>query len=38
MTVATASEVGIDINRRMTVIAGGFGSTDFVVDVVGYYR
>jgi hypothetical protein len=38
MTVANASVVGIDANRRMTVIAGGFGSTDFIVDVVGYYR
>jgi len=38
MTVANASVVGIDAGRRMTVIAGGFGSTDFLVDVVGYYR
>jgi hypothetical protein len=34
--VANASVVGIDANRQITVIAGGGGTTDFAVDVVGY--
>jgi hypothetical protein len=34
--LANASVVGIDANRQITVIAGGGGTTDFAVDVVGY--
>ncbi len=37
LILANASIVGIDASRRITVIAGGGGSTDFVVDVVGYH-
>jgi len=29
--------VGVDDGRQITVIAGGAGSTDFLIDVVGYY-
>jgi len=36
LILANASVVGIDANRRITVIAGGGGTTDFAVDVVGY--
>jgi len=36
--VANASVVAIDANRQITVTAGGGGTTDFMVDVVGYYR
>ena len=35
--VACASEVGVDDGRQITLIAGGAGSTDFLIDVVGYY-
>jgi hypothetical protein len=36
LILANASVVGIDANRQITVIAGGGGTTDFAVDVVGY--
>ncbi len=35
---ANASVVAIDANRQITVTAGGGGTTDFIVDVVGYYK
>jgi hypothetical protein len=38
LTVASGSVVGVDANRQITVIAGGGGSTDFLIDIVGYYR
>jgi len=34
---AAGSLVGVDASRQVTVIAGGFGSTDFHIDIVGYY-
>jgi hypothetical protein len=38
LVLANASVVALDANRQVTVIAGGGGSTDFILDVVGYYR
>jgi len=35
--VACASVVGISAARQVTVIAGGGGATDFVIDIVGFY-
>jgi hypothetical protein len=35
--LTTGSLVSINANREVTVIAGGPGSTDFLLDVVGYY-
>ena len=36
--LTTGSLVAISAERQITVIAGGGGTTDFLVDVVGYYR
>ena len=36
--VACGSVVGVNAARQVSVIAGGGGSTDFVIDEVGYYR
>jgi len=36
--LSNASVVAIDANRQVTVTAGGGGTTDFIIDVVGYYR
>ena len=36
--VASGSVVGVNAARQVTIIAGGGGSTDFLIDVVGYYR
>jgi hypothetical protein len=35
--LTTGSLVSINANREVTVIAGGPGATDFLLDVVGYY-
>jgi hypothetical protein len=35
--LTTGSVVAINASRQVTVIAGGPGSTDFLLDVVGYY-
>ena len=35
--LTTGGLVSINPNREVTVIAGGPGSTDFLLDVVGYY-
>ena len=37
-TMANGIIVGIDDARRVTVVVGGGGSTDLVVDVTGYFR
>ena len=36
--LTTGGLVAISPSRQVTVIAGGPGSTDFLIDVVGYYR
>ena len=36
--LTTGGLVAISASREVTVIAGGPGSTDFLLDVVGYYR
>jgi hypothetical protein len=36
--LTTGSLVAVSSERQITVIAGGGGTTDFLVDVVGYYR
>jgi hypothetical protein len=36
--LTTGSLVSINADREVTVIAGGPGSTDFLLDVVGYYQ
>ncbi len=36
--LTTGSLVAISADRRVTVIAGGGGTTDFLIDIVGYYR
>ncbi|HZB41019.1 MAG TPA: hypothetical protein VE487_08640 [Ilumatobacter sp.] len=35
--LANGSIVGIDTSRQVRVFAGGGGSTDFVIDIVGYF-
>jgi hypothetical protein len=35
--LANTGVVKIDSTRTVTAIAGGGGSTDFIIDVVGYY-
>jgi hypothetical protein len=35
--LANGSIVGVDTSRQVRVFAGGGGSTDFVIDVVGYF-
>jgi len=35
--LTTGSLVSVNANREVTVIAGGPGATDFLLDVVGYY-
>lgn len=37
VTVANAGIVKLDTNRNVKVFAGGGGSTDFIIDVTGYY-
>lgn len=37
-TLANGLVVKLDTNRQIKVFCGGGGSTDFVVDVLGYYR
>lgn len=37
-TLANGIIVGIDDARRVTVVVGGGGSTDLVLDVTGYFR
>ena len=38
-TMANASVVQVNASRQVTVVCGGTGtSTNFIIDVVGYYR
>jgi hypothetical protein len=36
--LTTGSVVAVDASRQVTVIAGGVGATDFLIDLVGYYH
>ena len=38
ISIGNASVVPVDANREVRVFAGGGGSTQFVLDLVGYYR
>lgn len=38
LNLANAAIVAVDGSRRVRVFAGGGGSTDFVIDVTGYFR
>lgn len=36
-TLANGSVVALNTSRQITVVCGGAGATDFIVDIVGYY-
>lgn len=36
-TIANASIVGLDNSRGLRILCGGEGSTDVIIDIVGYY-